>query len=752
MIRRSPVSLLTCSLLVAIASGEEDGVYKPVDGGMLTRWAKDVRPGNVWPEYPRPQMVRPDWLNLNGLWNYAITSATQTASPTGFDGHIMVPFCVESALSGVKRSVQPDQALWYRRSFEVPPAWKGQRVLLHFGAVDFSSRVWLNGSHVGDHQGGYDPFMFDVTDALALRGPQTLVVRVIDPTDTGWQPRGKQVLKPRGIWYTAVTGIWQTVWLEPVPENHIRGLKITTDIDRSEIQVGVDIAGGGRARIEILDGGRVIAEAETSSDRPALIGIPKAKLWSPDSPHLYDLKVRLISDGATPDRVRSYFGMRSVSLGKHEGHTRIFLNGRPLFMFGPLDQGWWPDGLYTAPSDEALWYDLEVLKRLGMNMLRKHVKVEPARFYYHCDRLGLLVWQDMPSGDRYIGRQDADIERSPESAEHFERELKAMIDTFHNHPSVIMWVVYNEGWGQWDTKRLADWVKRYDPTRLVNSASGWTDRGVGDVIDVHAYPGPVMQPPESRRASVLGEFGGLGWPVADHLWWNKKNWGYRTFESQAELQRKYVSVVRQLRPLIGRGLSAAVYTQTSDVEGEVNGLMTYDREILKIDPRAVVELHRRLYLPPPRIKEVVPTSLDYPQTWRYTFEQPAVNWTESGFDDSSWKTGKGMFGREGTPGVRVGTAWTTADIWLRRVFHLDRIPQGDLRLNVYHDEDAEVYINGAVAGSFTRWITSHILADLTAEGRSALKKGPNVLAVHCHQSGGGQGVDVGLSAVVEVGD
>ncbi len=730
-----------------LANGAGD--WKPVDGQLLTRWAADVTPENVWPDYPRPQMVRSKWLNLNGLWDYAITSAAVANAPESHDGQILVPFCVESALSGVKKPVSHDQALWYRRTFEVPSEWKGQRVLLHFGAVDWSADVWVNGTHLGNHQGGYDPFSFDITDALLPDAAQTLVVKVTDPTDQRWQPRGKQVLKPEGIWYTAVTGIWQTVWLEPVPRGYIRGLKITPVFDQSEVVVAADVTGGKRTRVEVLDGGSLVAFADSAAGEAVAIKIPDAKPWSPSSPHLYDLKVSLLDNGATVDAVQSYFGLRQIALGKHAGHTRLLLNGRPLFQFGPLDQGWWPDGLYTAPSDAALRYDLEVLKKLGMNMLRKHVKVEPARLYYHCDRLGLLVWQDMPSGDRYIGGNDPDITRTPESAANFQRELKAMIDALRNHPSIVMWVTYNEGWGQWDTGRIADWTRQYDPTRLVNSASGWTDRGVGDVIDVHSYPGPAMRPPEQTRASVLGEFGGLGWPVAGHLWWDKKNWGYRTYTSQAELQQNYLRVVSRILPLIGQGLSAAVYTQTSDVEGEVNGLMTYDREVLKFEVAPLAELHGRLYLPPPEIREVIPTSEKTPQTWRYTTDWPSGDWTQPDYDDSAWLTGEGMFGTEGTPGVRLGTAWTTSDIWLRRQFRVSQVPHGDLRLNIYHDEDAEVYINGVPAASLTGWVVTHGLVDIAPEARAALKPGENTLAVHCHQTGGGQGIDVGLSLVVQ---
>ncbi len=741
-------ALCALAALAALARAEERGAWKPAASPLMTRWAKDVRPDNVWPEYPRPQMVRQEWQNLNGLWEYSVAPAAQAEAPGAYDGAILVPFCIESALSGVKRSVRDDEALWYRRTFETPGAWNGQRVLLHFGAVDWSAEVWVNGKRAGGHRGGYDPFSLDITELLTAKGAQTLVVRVTDPTDSSWQPRGKQVRDPRGIWYTAVTGIWQTVWLEPVPTAHIRSLRITPDVDRSEVTVAADVAGGGTLRVDVLEGEREVARGEASTGTAVKIAISGAKLWSPDSPHLYGLRVRLTDGDTELDAVRSYFGMRKIALGASGGHTRILLNGEPVFQYGPLDQGWWPDGLYTPATDEALRYDLEVLTRLGMNMLRKHVKVEPARLYYHCDVLGLLVWQDMPSGDAYIGDRDPDIARSRESGENFERELKAMIDHLRNHPSIILWVVYNEGWGQWDTPRVTEWVRQYDPTRLVNSASGWTDRGVGDVIDVHVYPGPGMRPPEARRASVLGEFGGLGWPVEGRLWQNKENWGYRTYTSQAELQRHYEEVVSGLVPLIAQGLSAAVYTQTSDVEGEVNGLMTYDREILKLDGDRAAAVHRQLYQPPLEIRHIVPTSIDAPQSWRYTLEEPADRWMKPEFDDSNWASGDGMFGADGTPGVRVGTRWDTPGIWMRREFELGEVPSGDLYLNIFHDEDAEVYLNGVPAGSFEHWVVAHRLAPASPDARAALKRGRNTIAVHCRQTSGGQGIDVGLSVLV----
>ncbi len=739
--------LASCLLSSTEAQGADK--WRPVQGRLMTRWAKDVRPDKVWPEYPRPQLARDEWLNLNGLWEYAIRPGMADGPPREWQGKILVPFCVESALSGVGKAVQPDQALWYQRIFKLPDEWKGKRVLLHFGAVDWASEVWVNDRPVGKHKGGYDPFSFDITDALMWTKPERLVVKVTDPTDKGWQPRGKQVLEPQGIWYTAVTGIWQTVWLEPVPKRHIRGLKITPDVDRSSVHIEADAGGAGQVLATVVDGGRTVVEGSGEGGRRISLKIPKPKLWSPDSPHLYDLRVSLVEGRRAIDVVTSYFGMRKIALGEHDGHTRILLNGEPLFQFGPLDQGWWPDGLYTAPTDEALRYDLEVLKSLGMNMLRKHVKVEPERLYYHCDRLGLLVWQDMPSGDRSIDGGDRDIERTPESAEGFEKELKAMVCALGNHPSIIMWVLYNEGWGQWDTVRMTSRLKEHDPSRLVNAASGWTDRGVGDVIDIHAYPGPDMLPPEKQRASVLGEFGGLGLPVEGHLWWDKKNWGYREYGSQEDLQEGYLGLVRQMRPLIGQGMSAAVYTQTTDVEGEVNGLLTYDRAVLKLDMEAVGDPHRRLYLPPPRIEEIVPTSRKEGQGWRYTLKRPSNDWMKPDFDDSAWESGRGMFGREGTPGVNVGTAWTTSNIWLRRDFDLREIPREDLLLAVYHDEDAEVFINGVPAGRFKRWVTRHVIAEMREEAKKSLRRGRNSLAVHCHQTDGGQGIDVGLWLVVE---
>jgi len=753
------LALCICSLT--------DAAWQPAKGPLMTEWGKQVTPQNVHQEYPRPQMVREDWLNLNGLWEYAIRPKAQE-QPEEFDGEILVPFPVESALSGVMKSVGPENRLWYRRTFEVPAEWNKERVLLHFDAVDWDATVWVNGKEVGNHRGGYDPFTFDITDELGDSGSNEIVLSVWDPTNAGTQPRGKQVSNPRGIWYTAVTGIWQTVWLEPVPEAHISSIKIEPDIDENCIWLSVDIAGNADEYVvhgEVTlppaeDGYRDVSGRWDYPTERFRIGLPNSvemHLWSPDSPYLYDLRVALHKrkdrsslGGAKVDEVTSYCGMRKIEVRKDsDGINRLFLNNQPLFQYGPLDQGWWPDGLYAAPSDEALRYDIEVLKELGCNMLRKHVKVEPDRFYYWCDKLGLLVWQDMPSGDKYIRGNQPDIQRTPESAAQFEKELKAMINTFYNHPSIVMWVPYNEGWGQWDTARITKLIKRLDPTRLVNSASGWTDRGVGDVHDIHRYPGPGIAPLEEKRAVVLGEFGGLGLPIKGHTWQDEKNWGYRSYKTRDELTAAYVRLIENLISLIGEGLAAAVYTQTTDVEIEVNGLMTYDRAMIKMDAEKVAAANRRLYLPPPVIKTIVPTSQRRPQTWRYTTSKPNEGWQKLNFDDSAWQSGKGGFGTKGTPGAVVRTEWNSSDIWLRRTFGLQNTDLNRPQLSIHHDEEAEVYINGKLAAKLEGYTTSYVRVTLNEKAQKALKPGSNCIAIHCRQTTGGQYIDAGLVDVIE---
>jgi hypothetical protein len=580
------------------AEQTQQTTWQPVEGKIMTRWAKDVSSETAHTEYPRPQMKRAEWLNLNGMWEYAIRPELDKA-PEEYDGFILVPFPVESALSGVKRPIGKENRLWYRRTFTIPKNWSKKRILLNFEAVDWETKVWINGNEIGTHRGGYDPFRFDITDALKKRGKQEVTLSVWDPINEDTQPRGKQVKDPHGIWYTSVTGIWRTAWLEPVEETHIESLKIIPDIDSEEVHVVVQCPNSPQGyRVELAVSGvdSQLIQAKGEVGQKISLVLQDARLWSPDSPFLYDMKILLKdSQDREIDHVESYFGMRKISVEKDEaGITRLFLNNGIQFMIGPLDQGWWPDGLYTAPTDEALRYDLEVIKQLGMNMLRKHVKVEPRRFYYWCDKLGVIVWQDMPNGDAHIGREGKDIQRTPESAVQFEAELERMIASLYNHPSIVMWVPFNEGWGQYDTTRIVALIREIDPTRLVDNASGWADRGVGDVHDVHSYPGPEAPENEPDRAAVLGEFGGLGLPIKEHTWQDEKNWGYRSFESADALTQAYQELIYKLKILIEGGLSAAVYTQTTDVEIEVNGLMTYDRAIIKMNAEQVSEINKEL--------------------------------------------------------------------------------------------------------------------------------------------------------------
>jgi hypothetical protein len=727
--------------------------WKPAPAPLMTAFAKDVSPDKVHPEYPRPQMMRKEWVNLNGLWQYAITKKHDD-KPAKWDGEILVPYCVESALSGVGKKVTPEQALWYRRTFKGPERKGFYRVLLHFGAVDWHAQVWVNGKMVGEHKGGFDPFTFSISP-LKEDGEQEIVVRVWDPTDQGAQPRGKQVRNPGGIFYTSVTGIWQTVWLEPVPISYIDRLHIVPNVDAGEVAIDVEshTLGKGDRQIKavVRDGDKMISEATGPAGKTLRIKVPNAKLWSPESPHLYDVTVSLISGERTFDTVESYFAMRKISVGKDDkGINRIFFNGKPLFQLGPLDQGWWPDGLLTPPTDEGLAFDIKKLKELGFNMMRKHVKVEPARFYHHCDKLGLLVWQDMPSGMGAGRKQNIspdakeDAVFTDEEKKQFRTELKAMIDHLRNFPCIVTWVPFNEGWGQHDTNEILKWVKEYDPTRLVDGPSGWADRGYGDFKDAHIYPGPGMFPVEKDRVSVLGEFGGLGLPLEGHLWQNQKNWGYRTYKTKEELRDAYRALIMQMHPLIGDGLAAAVYTQTTDVESEVNGLMTYDRKVVKLDEKEAAKWHKALFGPPPEQRVLVQTSEKDAQTWRYTIAKPAAGWEKPEFDASKWKEGRGGFGSQGTPGAMVRTDWRSADIWIRRDFDLKNVPKGELFLRLHHDEDAEIYINGVLAAKVAGYVTTYGLEPVAEPARKALKAGKNTIAIHCHQTTGGQYIDGGL--------
>ncbi|MBA3483618.1 MAG: hypothetical protein H0T51_17560 [Pirellulales bacterium] len=610
-----------------LAVGTFSDAAPPKKASLATRWAAKVTVDDCWRQYPRPQLTRTDWMNLNGTWDLAILPAS-VPTPTEFDKKILVPFPVESFLGGVRARVEPEQRVWYRRAFTLPEKWNGRRVLLHFGAVDWEASVWVNDVKVGDHQGGYDPFTFDISDALEWSGANEVIVAVSDPTDHGTQPHGKQQLVPEGIRYMPTTGIWQTVWIEPVPESSIDGLKITPNVPAKSVTIevagrGVDKTHG--VEVDVMHDGSIVASGEAAHGAPLTLGIPDAQLWSPDHPFLYDLNVRLTNGAKTVDEVGAYFGLRSIALGQDKnGLTRIMLNGESLFQLGVLDQGYWPDGLYTPPSDEAIKHDLEVAKQFGFNMIRKHVKVEPARWYYWCDRLGLLVWQDMPSGDeKGPWPQDGiEITRSAESADQFRKELKAMVDFGHNFPCIVVWIPFNEAWGQFDSKQISEWLKQYDPTRLVIAASGGNDFGVGDVDDDHFYPGPGGPPAERGRAAVLGEFGGLGLPLTGHTWQDEANWGYRSFNKKDDLALAYVDLIKKLRPLVRSHLSAAVFTQLTDVEIEVNGLMTYDREVIKIPVEEAAAANSALFEPLPPLTVEQRRAAPTLAWWRFEDGEP----------------------------------------------------------------------------------------------------------------------------------
>ena len=577
--------------------------WKPVEGRISTQWSEQVNPDNVLPEYPRPIMERTEWKNLNGLWDYAIIEKGKH-TPSVFDGKILVPFAVESSLSGVGKTVGAEKELVYRCSFDVPSSWKGKRVLLHFGAVDWRTDVWVNEVKVGSHTGGFTPFSFDITEALQGKN-NTLMVKVWDPTDKGYQPRGKQVSRPEGIWYTPVTGIWQTVWLEPVSESYIQDLRITPDIDNSLLSLKAlvkDATSKDLVEVKVFDGQQLVAQGKSINGECVQVAMPEnAKLWSPESPFLYTLKVSLKQGGKLVDEVSSYAAMRKYSSKRDaNGIVRLELNNKPLFQFGPLDQGWWPDGLYTAPTDEALLYDIQKTKDFGFNMIRKHIKVEPARWYTYCDKLGIIVWQDMPSGDRNPEWQNrkyfegTEMKRSAESEACYRKEWKEIMDALYSYPCIGTWIPFNEAWGQFKTPEIVEWTKQYDPTRLVNPASGGNHYTCGDMLDLHNYPAPELYLYDAQRATVLGEYGGIGWVVQGHIWEPDRNWGYIQFNSSKEVTDEYVKYAEKLYDLIPRGFSAAVYTQTTDVEVEVNGLMTYDRKVIKLDEKRVREINRKL--------------------------------------------------------------------------------------------------------------------------------------------------------------
>lgn len=599
------ILLFACCTIMASAQN-----WKPAGDNILTSWGENIDPKNVHPEYPRPQLVRPEWQSLNGLWDYVI-SPLNDPSKVVADGSILVPFPIESALSGVGRHLTNDQVLIYHRSFEVPQSYIGKRVLLHFGAVDWRAEVYVNGQPVGAHTGGYTEFSFDITPYLANTRLQDLNVVVYDGTGNSYQPKGKQLDDPAKIYYTAVSGIWQSVWLEPVNETHLTNYNVVSNIDTKTLTVEPVCAGlrnGDVIKVQLLDGGigystekpatKVLTEV-VARDGKAQIAVPDMKTWSPDSPYLYGLKIMVLRKGKVIDQINGYTAMRKISWSlDSRQYRRMDLNNEHVFHFGPLDQGWWPDGLYTAPSDEALRFDVEKTKAFGYNMIRKHVKVEPARWYYWCDVYGLMVWQDMPSMvcgssletnewelryNRTTCGKGTDQSIPAPWKQNFYKEWKDIINARKNFPCIVMWIPFNEAWGQFDTKDVTDFTRKCDSTRLVNSASGGNYRFCGDIHDYHSYPEPSLRVFLRDYVNVIGEFGGIGYRIEDHLWKQDGNFSYVKLQDPKEVLDKYISFTELLKEYIGVGISGAVYTQTTDVETETNGLITYDRKVIKMD-------------------------------------------------------------------------------------------------------------------------------------------------------------------------
>ncbi len=700
--------------------------WKPVPQYIATPFAESVSPNNVLPEHPRPQMVRQHWQNLNGLWDYAVEpvafaggdAPTMTTGdpPSNWHGQILVPFAIDAPLSGVMKILRPDQRLWYRRNLAIPKDWTGKRILLHFQASDWETSVYVNGEKAGQHRGGYDPFTFDITDHLTDRNNE-LIVCCWDATEQRTQAIGKQIMPEnrRGFRYQPTGGIWQTVWLEAVPEQSIRSLCLTPDVDNARLIIVVSGENlvGCKIRAAAYDGNRQIAEASGPADRTIHLGIPNAKHWHPDHPCLYDLKVEVQRHGKPVDTINSYFGMRKLAIGEDEnGIKRFLLNDQPIFQLGPLDQGYWPDGILTPPSEEAILFDLEYLKQIACNMVRVHVKTHPDRWYYHCDRLGLLVWQDMICLPKF-GQSVP-----PKAAQQWEREFDNIMDWLHNHPCIVQWIIFNEGWGQHDTNRHTDRVKQRDPSRLVTSASGWTDMGTGDLCDIHDYtfyPATARQQSAQGRVALLGEAGGFNLCIPGHTWYDHEKPAEHidhinditrpTYPTSDSMRDDYRFWVENLRAMVGlTALNGVVYTQITDVEHELNGWLTYDRKISKIDPDELGSIHTTLWDPPQFETTIGPDA-----EWRYSMEQgiarPALpqhtsprdnlpnfggHWCQTGFDDSSWNAGKGPFGAIG--GVPGDPIYLRTTITLNR--HLDAPV-----FRVASSADCQLFINGQLIRS-----------------------------------------------------
>jgi len=691
--------------------------WAPVPGQIMTSWANDVTPENVWKEYPRPQMVRTDWLNLNGLWDFEITDRDTNKIAINYARKILVPFCVESALSGIKETITGKQQMMYRRYFTVPSNWNQKYLILHFEAVDYETKVWVDGKYVGMHKGGYDHFQFDITGFLSKEQKHEIKIVVWDPTNEGSQPIGKQSLPAikNVTKYTATSGIWQTVWLEPINDVAIESIKIIPNIDNATISLQTKLVGatqGTRIKIQAFDQGKEIASSVAADDELVSLQLNQPKLWSPTNPFLYDLKLSLVKDGKVVDEVSSYFGMRKISMGRdHEGYMRILLNNAIIYQLGPLDQGYWPDGILTPASDQALRYDIAYLKKIGANMDRMHMKVQPERWYYHCDQLGILVWQDMVSPTKFIDT------KSNLNSSDFELEHNITVDQLYNHPSIIQWVLFNESWGQYDTERLTAALKAKDPTRLVINASGWHDKKVGDIRDFHDYtihPAIALVTKNDDRAMVLGEAGGFDLLIPGHLWTPdlktetklKTDWTIDfkkgVVKSADELIEKYTILLDDLFQLKKYGLNAVVYTQISDVEDEISGWMTYDRKVSKLPDTTFAALHQQFFKPTITGKYILPLSMNTAQQWNYRFTAPSNDWIKN-TTIADFKLGEAPFGIESNNAHKVNTTWNTNSLFLNKEFTLTALPS-KLSLVACNTGITDVYINGAYVMQFNNFL------------------------------------------------
>ena len=563
----------------------------PAGNKIKTKWGKNLDPNKVWQEYPRPQLERKQWLNLNGIWSYSITDIN-SQKPDNFDGEILVPFSIESSLSGVMKSLNEKQILWYYKEFEIPDNWKDKNIIIHFNAVDWICELYINDNKIGEHSGGYSEFSFDITKNIK-EGKNKILLKVFDPSDKGYQAVGKQTLNPNVIWYTSISGIWQTVWLEPVNEIYIKKLEINNDYDKKEIKINVKLNLDVKLSLEVslLFKDDELMKLKGFSNSEIVFNIPDNHFhpWSPNEPNIYSFNINLFDNNQKIiDSIVSYTTLRKLEQKKDKnGIYRIYLNNKPLFNMGTLDQGYWPDGLYTPPSEEAMIYDINKLKQLGFNTIRKHIKIEPYRYYYYCDKIGMLVWQDMPSGDRQNNKWEFlklnagdDVNRSEESKNNYYKEWSEIIDNLKFFQCIIVWIPFNEGWGQFDTEKVVEFTKKQDSTRLINAASGGNHRICGNFLDLHSYPHPAQYLKVDNLINILGEFGGLALDIKGHTW-KEDNWGYKTCKSKEEVTEKYEEYINLLINSF-KSFSAAIYTQTTDVEIEINGLITYDRAEIKV--------------------------------------------------------------------------------------------------------------------------------------------------------------------------